>query len=80
MLAALIEGERDPKVLAGFAQGRMRPKIPDLQRALVGYFSDHHARLCRRMLDHIDSLTATITELTADIDTAIAPFTKLGAG
>jgi transposase len=74
MMAALIEGERDPKVLAGFAQGRMRPKIPDLQRALVGYFSNHHARLCRRMLDHIDGLTATITELTGDIDTAIAPF------
>ena len=44
----------------------MRPKIPDLQRALVGYISDHRARLCRRMLDHIDSLTATTTELTAD--------------
>jgi transposase len=52
MLAALVAGERDPKVLAGFAQGRMRPKIPDLQRALVGYFTDHHARLCRKMLDH----------------------------
>ncbi|MDQ3899913.1 MAG: transposase, partial [Actinomycetota bacterium] len=54
--------------------GRMRPKIPDLQRALVGYFTDHHARLCRKMLDHIDSLTATITELTGEIDAAIAPF------
>ena len=74
MLSALIEGERDPKVLAGFAQGRMRPKIPDLQRALVGYFTDHHARLCRKMLGHIDSLTATITELTGEIDTAITLF------
>jgi transposase len=74
MLAALIDGERDPKVLAGFAQGRMRPKIPDLRRALVGYFTDHHARLCRKMLDHIDGLTATITELTTEIDTAIGPF------
>src|SRR4051812_12040937 len=74
MLSALIEGERDPMVLAGFAQGRMRPKIPDTQRALVGYFSDHHARLCRRMLKHIDSLTATLTELTGEIDTAIKLF------
>jgi transposase len=74
MLSALIEGERDPKVLAGFAQGRMRPKIPDLQRALVGYFTDHHAQLCPKMLNHIDSLTATITELTGEIDTAITPF------
>jgi transposase len=41
----------------------MRPKIPDLQQALVGHFSDHHTRLCRRMLAHIDGLTATITDL-----------------
>lgn len=28
MLSALIADERDPMVLAGFAQGRMRPRSP----------------------------------------------------
>jgi transposase len=74
MLSALIGGERDPQVLAGFAQGRMRPKIPDLQQALVGHFNDHHARLCSRMLAHIDGLTATIDALTTEIDEKIRPF------
>jgi transposase len=74
MLAALIAGERDPQVLAELALGRMRPKVPDLQRALVGHFNDHHARLCAKMLAHIDDLTATITELTGEIDTEIRPF------
>jgi transposase len=74
MLSALIGGERDPQVLAEFAQGRMRPKIPDLQQALVGQFSQHHARLCSKMVAHIDDLTATIAELTAEIDTEIQPF------
>jgi transposase len=74
MLAALIEGERDPLVLAELALGRMRPKVPDLQQALVGHFNEHHARLCSKMLAHIDDLTATITELTGEIDTEIRPF------
>lgn len=74
MLAALIAGEHDPQTLAELALGRMRPKVPDLQRALVGHFNDHHARLCTKMLAHIDDLTATITELTSEIDTEIQPF------
>lgn len=74
MLAALIAGERDPLVLAELAMGRMRPKVPDLQRALVGHFDDHHARLCSKMLAHIDDLTATISTLTAEIDNEIEPF------
>jgi transposase len=45
MLRALIDGERDPRVLAGYAQGRMRPKIPALVEALTGSFGEHHAFL-----------------------------------
>jgi transposase len=74
MLTALIAGERDPGVLAELAHPRMRPKTPALQQALVGRFGDHHARLCSRMLAHIDDLSATIEELTGDIDVEIAPF------
>ncbi len=74
MLAALIAGERDPQTLAELALGRMRPKVPDLQRALVGHFDDHHARLCAKMLAHIDELTAMITELTGEIDIELEPF------
>ena len=74
MLAALIRGERDPRVLAELALGRMRPKVGELQQALVGRFSDHHARLCSKMLAHIDDLTATIEELTGEIGAEIEPF------
>jgi hypothetical protein len=51
MLIALIGGERDSKVLAEHAHGRMRPKIGVLAEALTGRFGDHHAFLCRTMLD-----------------------------
>jgi hypothetical protein len=36
MLAALIDGETDPRVLADLAKGKMRAKIPDLVEALTG--------------------------------------------
>jgi transposase len=64
MLAAMIAGERDPQALAELALGRMRPKVPDLERALVGHLDDHHAGLCSKMLAHIDDLAATITKFT----------------
>lgn len=48
MLRALIDGERDPEVLADLARGRLRKKIPDLRWALRGRFGAHHALLIGR--------------------------------
>jgi transposase len=36
MIEALISGQRDPKVLAGLAKGRMRVKHAALVQALTG--------------------------------------------
>jgi transposase len=74
MLQSLIDGERDPRVLAGYARGRMRPKIPALVEALTGRFGDHHAFLSATMLARIDALEATIATVTARIETEIRPF------
>jgi transposase len=74
MLTALIEGQRDPRVLAEYARARMRRKIPALVEALTGRFDQHHAFLCRMMLAHIDSLNAAIAELTSQIEAEIKPF------
>jgi len=43
MPSALVNGERDPAVLADLSIGHMRVKIPALKQALVGRFNDHHA-------------------------------------
>jgi len=74
MMAALIAGERDPQVLAQMARTAMRRKIPALEEAFVGRFSDHHAFLLARMLARIDALAADIAALDARIDEQIAPF------
>lgn len=74
MIEALIDGQRDPDVLAELARGRLRVKIPDLVRALDGRFEQHHARLLRLHLDHIDHLEVSINAIDARIDEVIAPF------
>ena len=74
MLQALIEGQRDPAVLADLAHRRMRSKIPALTEALTGRFSDHHAFLTRTHLALIDQHTAAIAEITERIEVVIDPF------
>lgn len=74
MLSALVEGERDPEVLAELAKGTMRRKVPQLEKALVGSFGAHHALLVRTILAKVDFLDRAIAELSAEIDRVLAPF------
>ena len=60
MLAALIDGQRDPEVLADLAKGVLRRKIPELREALRGRFTDHHALLIGLCLDHTAHLETAI--------------------
>jgi transposase len=74
MLQALIDGQRDPAVLADLAKRRLRAKIPELTEALTGRFSDHHAFLAGMYLEAIDQRSRQIAELTARIEVVIEPF------
>jgi transposase len=71
MLETLIVGQRDPKVLAELAKGRMRGKRAALVQALTGRFDDHHAELARMLLDQIDALGLQIDRLTSRIEELI---------
>ena len=74
MLAAMIDGERDARVLAEMAKGRMRSKIPDLAQALEGHFDDHHARLARAILGRLDAVERSLAELDEAIVAACEPW------
>lgn len=76
MLTAMVEGERDPVVLAELAQKRLRNKREQLARALVGRFTEHHEFLVGLHLRVIDQLTAAIDELTGKIEVQIEPFRR----
>ena len=60
MLAALIGGEEDQAALAGLAQGRLRSKQAELERALEGQMRPHHRFMLVQHLTHIDFLEEQI--------------------
>ena len=74
MTRALIEGVADPLAMAELARGKLRGKLPQLEKALTGRFREHHAFLLERMLAHVDDLEADIAALTERIEAATAPF------
>jgi transposase len=74
MLAALIAGESDPKALAQLARTRMRVKIPLLEEAFVGHFTNHHRFLLTTMLARVDQAGADIATVETRIKELIAPF------
>ncbi len=76
MIESLIAGQRDPKVLAELARGRLNAKRPALIEALNGRFDDHHADLARLLLDQIDACTDKIDRLTAGIERLVAALPK----
>jgi transposase len=73
MLAALVAGERDPKVLAQLARRSMRAKITVLEEAFTGHFTSHHAFL-PGMLSRVDAISADIAALDDRIAAEAAPF------
>ena len=73
MLAALVAGERNPKVLAQLARRSMRAKITVLEEAFTGHFTDHHAFLLRTMLGRVDAISADIAALDDRIAAQAAP-------
>jgi len=74
MLAALVAGERNAKVLAQLARRTMRKKLTVLEEAFTGSFTDHHAFLLGVMLARVDAITGDIAALDTRIEEQIAPF------
>ncbi len=79
MMAALIAGQRDPKLLAQMARSTLRRKISMLEDAFVGRFSDHHAFLLAKMLSRIDAIEGDIADIDQQIEAQIAPFASAAA-
>ena len=73
MLAALVAGERNPKVLAQLARRSMRAKITVLEEAFTGHFTEHHAFLLGTMLGRVDAISADIAALDTRITAQTAP-------
>jgi len=67
MLAEIVAGQTDVALVADLARGRMRNKIPELEKALAGIVQPHHRFVLAQQLDHIDFLDEKIETLSIEI-------------
>jgi len=73
ILHALVAGATDAAALAQLAKGRLREKLPDLERALAGSFNAHQRFLVAEHLAHIDFLEAAIERVSVEIAERLQP-------
>jgi transposase len=67
ILAEIAAGQANARFLAQLARGRLRAKIPQLEKALTGIVLPHHRFLLAKQLVHIDFLDEQIEEISAEI-------------
>jgi transposase len=73
ILEALVIGGNQAVELAQLAKGRMRDKIPQLERALAGSFRPHQQFLVARHLAFIDAIDETVAQVSAEIADRLRP-------
>jgi transposase len=68
MLDALLNGRAEPEQIAQFARKSAKRKIPQIIEALQGHrMSEHHRRMIRYSLKHMEFLEEQIADIDADI-------------
>ncbi len=73
ILAALVDGETDAAELAQLAKGRLREKLPELERALTGRVGSHQRFLIAQQFAHVDFLDASIEQMSAEVVERVRP-------
>jgi transposase len=74
MLQALIEGTSAVSEMAQMARGKMREKIPQLEKALKGHLGAHQRFMLLEQLAHIDFLDEAIGRVSQEIEERMRPF------
>ncbi len=80
MLAEIAAGRANARFLADLARGRLRAKIPQLEKALTGLVMPHHRFLLAKQLVHIDFLDEQIEEISAEIGRQLEAMSRLPEG
>jgi transposase len=74
ILEALVAGTTEAALLADLAKGRLRAKLPELERALAGRVGAHQRFLLAQQLAHLDFLDETVERVGAEIAERLLPF------
>ncbi|HLJ90293.1 MAG TPA: IS110 family transposase [Candidatus Angelobacter sp.] len=73
ILKAIIGGESNPEVLANLAQRRLREKIPELKKALLGNITEHHRWLLGLLYEQLTTTEAFLSKLDEKIEQLTRP-------
>jgi len=79
MLEALVGDQLNPVEMAQLARGRLRNKLPELEKALTGIVAPHQRKLLALQLEHIDFLDEQVEELSAEIRRHIEEMDRLSS-
>ena len=74
MVQALVGGSTDTVAMADLARGKLRLKLPELQKALSGRFAPHQRFMLVQQLAHIDQLDTNIDAVDSEIEERMRPF------
>jgi transposase len=74
MLQALVAGTTDPVALADLAQGTLRDKLPQLERALAGRVGAPQRFLLAQQLAHLAALDELIERVGREVGARVRPF------
>lgn len=68
IISRLIEGETNPKVLAQLSKGRLRSKIPQMEKALDGLLSDSDISILKLLKIDLDHYETQLEKVTDEIE------------
>ncbi len=68
MLTEIVAGQTDAELMAELARGRMRSKIPELEKALTGIVQPHHRFVLAQQLEHIDFLDEKVEAISLRVE------------
>jgi transposase len=74
MILALADGRDDPAELAELARGRLRAKLPELEKALEGQVTAHHRFLLRELMRQLSFLEGQVARFEKEIQRQMPPF------
>jgi transposase len=74
MIGALVQGCDDAAELAALARGRLRAKIPELEKALEGQVTAHHRFLLRELMRQLRFLEGQVARYERQIERQMRPF------
>ena len=71
IIQELLKGDLLPEAMAELSRGRLRNRKQELKEALVGNMEEHHKRMIRTSLKHINAMERMLTSVERNIQKQI---------